>query len=734
MLVAGIVLLLYFWVFFADVESVSTALLVHDSAALAAGVAFVTSLISYLWAPRVMLGRTAFFIYGLLMLTTILLIANTGYLFSPFIALWMLVALFGPVFGWYGIALVGAVMTSFLTWIHFGDGLTIDQLTTSLFITVTPLIVGILIWQADKDQEDEEDRSYNELAQELRSVAGKSDIVIAAIADGVIAIDKKGIVQLINPAAQRLIGWGKNDAVGLDYKSVLKMHDSHDKLVEPTNDPIHQAIETNREISVDAFSLETAEANKKFLAHITVSPIGTLGSGVIVVFRDTTSERSEEREQAEFISTASHEMRTPVASIEGYLGLALNPGTAQIDEKAREYIQKAQESAQHLGRLFQDLLDVSRADDSRLTNDPKVVDLVPFMLDIVRGLAPKAQEKGLQVHYKPAPLLDANQADADEKGERTLQPVFYVNVDNDHLREVASNLIENAIKYTPEGSITIDITGDDKHVTFSVADSGIGIPQEDLSHLFQKFYRVDNSATREIGGTGLGLYLCRKLTEAMKGKIWAESEYQRGSTFFVQLPRIDHVEAKELIEQSVAEESTLPTISQVKASPTSSDQSEEATSIEVTATPEPVATPIAHPDSNQSPYARPSIEAMSPQPAPTRQAATETSVPAIQQTTPQAPIQPPMQPAAAAPQAQVQTPASAIPQPTPQPTTVPVQQTQQAPPPQTPPAPASQHARTAPVFRPGPQRVNTPLSAIEDNPRQYIQNQTNANQDMPRQF
>ena len=113
-----------------------------------------------------------------------------------------------------------------------------------------------------------------------------------------------------------------------------------------------------------------------------------------MVFRDMTKEKSEEREQAEFISTASHEMRTPVASIEGYLGLALNPATATIDDKAREH-PKAQASAQHLGRLFQDLLDVSKAEDGRLSNNPTVLDTAAYISDIVEGLRPKALEKNL---------------------------------------------------------------------------------------------------------------------------------------------------------------------------------------------------------------------------------------------------------------------------------------------------------------------------------------------------
>src|SRR5690606_32680368 len=172
-------------------------------------------------------------------------------------------------------------------------------------------------------------------------------------------------------------------------------------------------------------------SGKKLLISLVASPVGQLGSGIIIVFRDITKEKAEERDQAEFISTASHEMRTPVASIEGYLGLALNPATAQIDEKARMYISKAHEVAQHLGRLFQDLLDITKAEDGRLSNNPRAVEVVTFVQDIVEGLRPGAEAKGLILVYKPAPD-DAE----DDKTSRRLNPVFYANVDNDHLREI----------------------------------------------------------------------------------------------------------------------------------------------------------------------------------------------------------------------------------------------------------------------------------------------------------
>ncbi len=127
-----------------------------------------------------------------------------------------------------------------------------------------------------------------------------------------------------------------------------------------------------------------------------------------------------------------------------------------------------------------------------------------------------------------------------------VRPLYYVNVDPDRLREVITNLFDNAVKYTPEGRVTIGLTGNDGVAQCYVRDTGPGIPPDDLPHLFQKFYRVDNSATRTIGGTGLGLFICKKIIELYRGRIWVESEVGKGSTFYINLPRIDTAKAAEL--------------------------------------------------------------------------------------------------------------------------------------------------------------------------------------------
>lgn len=540
MFVSALIIMLYFLPFFVSYESVLNLLIIPEWGAVLGAVTFTLSFLSYLWAPRTYIFSTALAVYLLLVTTTAALVYSTGETSSAFIALWIVVAVFAGVFGVSGLLPIALVVLAYTAYLTISQGAPpFSQLAVIIAAGIVPLIASYIIWHSKK-QDSGSDQAYRELANELNQATTKADVVIRAIDDGVIAVSSQGNIELINPSAQRIIGWRTNDAIGLNYQSVLKLRDKSDKEIDEATSPVNQVLATNKEVTTDELTI-TTEAGRKRLLSVTASPIGQIGEGAIIVFRDITTTKQEEREQAEFISTASHEMRTPVASIEGYLGLALNPATATIDEKAREFIEKAHESAQHLGRLFQDLLDVSKADDGRLQNNPRVIDVVEFLASVADGIAPRAHEKGLRYFFKPR---------TDDDASRSVSPVYYTNVDGDHLREVISNLIENAIKYTPKGDVIVDVTGDDSHVKISIQDSGIGIPPEDISHLFQKFYRVDNSATREIGGTGLGLYLCRRLTEVMGGRIWVESEFQKGSTFFVQLPRLAREEAMHMLDQA----------------------------------------------------------------------------------------------------------------------------------------------------------------------------------------
>lgn len=369
-----------------------------------------------------------------------------------------------------------------------------------------------------------------------------------SISDGVIIIDHTGVVQSINPGAAQLLHQNQKDVLDLNYRSVLHFKTMQNTALAEADEPVNLALTEKRSINQELILAE--KDNQQKFVDVTISAIANPNTGQlyggIIILRDVSKKKQEERERSEFISTASHEMRTPVAAIEGYLGLALNDRVSKIDAKAREYLTKAHASTQHLGRLFQDLLISAKAEDGRLASHPSVVEIGALLDQLVEEYKIIAGKKNLQLEY----VISSGKA-ADKKHTlRVLKPLYYANVDPDRLREVITNLFDNAIKYTKQGTITIGLTGDEEVVQLFVKDMGIGISADDLPHLFQKFYRVDSSDTRTTGGTGLGLFICRKILDLYNGRIWAESEIGKGSTFYVNLPRISSMQATTSQEQA----------------------------------------------------------------------------------------------------------------------------------------------------------------------------------------
>ena len=398
------------------------------------------------------------------------------------------------------------------------------------------------------------------LATDLKNEKEKSEIIISSIEDGVILLDKDRVIRLFNPAASSITGWNADDAVGIGYQTVLRF-------INEKGEPLYSDSHTIERgfVNVTPYRDNNAnivtKANKILPVAISISPlINKTGGleGAVAIFRDVTNERNEEKQRAEFISTASHEMRTPVAAIEGYLALALNDKVSKIDSKAREYLEKAHSSTQHLGKLFQDLLTAAKTEDGRITNHPTAVEMGQFLQELVDDVRFTAEKKNMLVEYLIGSTVHTV-ATSSTAGQKVIKPLYFVHVDPDRLREVIINLFDNAVKYSDQGKITIGLTGDDKVVQFRISDQGQGIPAEDIAHLFQKFYRVDNSATRTIGGTGLGLFICRKIVELYNGRIWVESEVGKGSTFFINLPRLSTTQANALLSQSTGPAVINPT-------------------------------------------------------------------------------------------------------------------------------------------------------------------------------
>ncbi len=399
-----------------------------------------------------------------------------------------------------------------------------------LAATILAMAVSYVIAQ-QAEQVTRNREKAESLSGQLEGEQSKSELMMEAIADAVVGVNQSRQIVVFNNAAEELTGWDRKSALGIYYNNVFALKDPKDQDITPANDPFQKAFEANKRVYVDDYYLLDRNG-EKITFSIAIAPTHDAAgniNGAIGIMHDISEQKALQRERNEFVSTASHEMRTPVAAVEGYLSMATNPKLAQVDARAKDYIDKAHQAALHLGKLFRDLLSVTKLEDRRMADHITTFSLADLLKTTVDSLTMTAQAKGLEL------TIDTAQSSLEKKN---ITPLAIVEADQDRIQEVISNLIDNAIKYTPTGKVVARISTDDDLATVSVTDSGIGISPEDQKHLFEKFYRVNSSMTREIGGTGLGLYISRNLVEHYGGKVAVQSTLGKGSTFSFSLPLV----------------------------------------------------------------------------------------------------------------------------------------------------------------------------------------------------
>ncbi len=348
----------------------------------------------------------------------------------------------------------------------------------------------------------------------------RSRAILNSIADGVFTTDRDQCITSVNPATERLSGYNAAELLGRHYIEALSMNDRSGRTLTSDMSPLFLAMQKSSSTDPRIYQIKRGgEDSTEALIALVAAPIlddkGAI-SGTVGVFRDVTQEQAVSRLKDELVSLVSHELRTPMASVLGFSELML---TRQLSEaKSRLYIETIHKEAQRLSNLINDFLDIQRMEAGRQVYNYTEVDLKPVMRRITDVFSQHRSRLKLDLPTNiPAVLADP-----------------------DRILQTMTNLVSNAIKYSPDGgdiNITVRLN-EHSMVEIAVKDRGLGIPREARGQLFSKFYRVDNSDRREIGGTGLGLAISREIVEAHGGKIWVESELGKGSVFYFTLPAI----------------------------------------------------------------------------------------------------------------------------------------------------------------------------------------------------
>jgi PAS domain S-box-containing protein len=335
---------------------------------------------------------------------------------------------------------------------------------------------------------------------------GHAARVLAAVGDGVFLVDDRDVVRYWNPAAETITGLSPAEAVGRPVVDVIPSWEELGRLVPVSSIPGAAARPETIPVELDGREL-----------WLSIAGVG-FSEGTVYAFRDLTEERKVETLKTEFVATASHELRTPLAAVYGS-AMTLRRRDIVLDHELRErLLDVISEESDRLAHTINDILWASQLEGGRLELSSEAFDPLRLAEQVVEA-ARTHLPKGVVVRLVATGTVSQVAADADKA------------------RQVLTNLLDNAVKYSPDGGdVEIRLEARGRQLRFAVRDEGLGIPLAEQSRIFEKFYRLDPNLTRGVGGTGLGLYICRELVRHMGGRIWVASAEGEGSTFFFELP------------------------------------------------------------------------------------------------------------------------------------------------------------------------------------------------------
>ena len=334
--------------------------------------------------------------------------------------------------------------------------------------------------------------------------------ILSYMTDGVLATNRRGQITMINDMAKRQLGVERDEALNQNILELLKIEDEYE---------LRDLITQSPELMIYSQNVNGEYISLRVRFALIRRESGFI-SGLVAVLHDTTEQEKEERERRLFVSNVSHELRTPLTSVKSYLE-ALDEG-ALSEPVAPDFIKVSLDETNRMMRMVTDLLHLSRIDNATSHLDVELINFtafITFILNRFDKIRAQDEEKKYEI-VRDYPITSV-----------------WIEIDTDKMTQVIDNILNNAIKYSPDGGkITVSMKTTDDQMILSISDQGLGIPKEDLPKIFDRFYRGDKARSRAQGGTGLGLAIAKEIVKQHNGFIWAKSEYGKGSTFTIVLP------------------------------------------------------------------------------------------------------------------------------------------------------------------------------------------------------
>ena len=367
-----------------------------------------------------------------------------------------------------------------------------------------------------------EDLNIQKVAAETAKV--KEETALLSIGDGLLATDEKGNITLINKTAENLLGLKSEEVVGKSFVDTIIVEDEKKAIVPLDKRPIKLAlagITTNTNNS-GLFYYYLRKDKTRFPVAMTVTPVilNNKVIGTIEIFRDITKEKEIDRAKTEFVSLASHQLRTPLTAISWYTEMILNGDVGKVIDDQRKYLEEIYHGNRRMVELVNTLLNVSRIELGTFVIKPEPIDIIALAQTALEEQKFKIEQRNLKITTsfdKNIPTLMAD--------PKTFPLIF-------------QNLLSNAVSYSLSGGkIGFSISSDkERNILIKISDTGLGIPRNQQRQIFTKLFRADNIIDKNTDGTGLGLYIVKSIVEGSGGRIWFESEEDKGSTFFISLP------------------------------------------------------------------------------------------------------------------------------------------------------------------------------------------------------